>query len=383
MDAPIPQPPVEEAARALPLLLQSTIEVGASDLLLHEGRRPQMRLRGSLISLDAPTVVGHVIEELRSACGAPPEVTDYDGAFITPQGQRFRVNIFRALGRSGAVLRRIRTEIPNLDSLGVPAHILRGWAGARSGMIIVCGPAGSGKTTTLAALLGWMNITDVRHVVTVEDPVEFLFTDGKCLFTQREVGTDTPSFAEGLRRGLRQSPDVIFVGEIRDRETAETALRASETGHLVLATLHSPSVLSALERMETFFSSDDRDGVRRTLASQLIGILCQRLLPSKKGGLALAFEFSGNSGAVREWISLGRRAEIADAIARGDGVDALPLMTSLVGLVSDGLVDVDVASAVCDSPHDLQRALKGIHNAQAGHRRPPPFPINPAHARTR
>ena len=249
----------------------------ASDLLLHEGRPPLLRISGRLRVLEATPLNGAFFEALRRACGAPEEAKDYDSSFTSAEGIRFRVNLLRQLGQHAAVLRRIRSDIPDLETLGLPAEVLREWIARTSGLVLVCGPTGSGKSTTLASCLEWMNQALCRHIVTIEDPIEYLFANRQCLFTQREVGIDTPSFAEGLRRSLRQSPDVILVGEIRDAETAMTAAQASETGHLVLSTLHSSSCADAIERLQFLFPAPSRDGVRRTLAGQLLGILCQRL----------------------------------------------------------------------------------------------------------
>ncbi len=166
------------------------------------------------------------LSALRRACGATEEAKDHDSSFTSAEGIRFRVNLLRQLGRHAAVLRRIRSDIPDLETLGLPAEVLREWIARKSGLVLICGPTGSGKSTTLASCLEWMNQALCRHVVTIEDPIEYLFANRQCLFTQREVGIDTPSFAEGLRRSLRQSPDVILVGEIRDAETAMTAAQA-------------------------------------------------------------------------------------------------------------------------------------------------------------
>ncbi|HEY5814620.1 MAG TPA: ATPase, T2SS/T4P/T4SS family, partial [Terrimicrobiaceae bacterium] len=266
-------------------------------------------------------------------------------------------------------LRRIRHEIPTLESLGVPMEVLRGWIARPTGLILISGATGSGKSTTLAASLQWMNENFCRHVVTIEDPIEYLFSNQKCLFTQREVGIDTPSFAEGLRRSLRQSPDVIFVGEIRDAETATTATLACETGHLVLATLHSSSCSEAVERLQLLFPATSREGVRRTLSGQLVGILCQRLLPGIDGRMVLAAEYFSNVGAIRQYIAEGKLADLADAISRSDSKSAQNFVSSISQLVVAQLVSEDVAVAGSGNPQELIRALRGISSASKATRR--------------
>jgi pilus retraction protein PilT len=181
-------------------------------------------------------------------CGAEAGALDFDGSFVSSDGHRFRVNIFRSLSRRGAVLRPIKTRVPSFEELGAPVDLLVSWIQRPTGLILVTGPTGSGKSTTVASCLDWLNQNHSYHIVTIEDPIEYLFQPARSLFTQREVGTDTPTFAQGLRRSLRQSPDVILLGEIRDAASALTALEAAETGHLVLATLHSSNVLDSGRR---------------------------------------------------------------------------------------------------------------------------------------
>lgn len=348
----------------LEAICAAALECGASDILLHEGKVPRVRIGGQLELLQAEAMGPDFFDALWKKCGAG-EARDFDASLIAAGGKRFRVNLLRSLGLRAAVFRAIRSDIPDLDSLRVPAGVLRLWGESRQGLIIVCGPAGSGKSTTLAALLGWMNSTRARHIVTIEDPVEYSFPDGLCTFTQREVGIDTPTFSEGLRRCLRQNPDVILIGEIRDAEAATTALQAAETGHLVLATLHSPNCPDAVERLEGLFPAEARDAIRRTLSGQLLGVLCQKLLPGVDGGLALASEFFSNVGAFTKYVSDGRLTELSDAIARGDGKDSEGLLTSLARLVRDGRLAEDIALSAASSPSELLRVLRGVSSSSA------------------
>lgn len=327
---------MSDSAELLEALCAGAASSGASDVVLLEGRIPQFRIGGTLSPVAAEPSEEGLFACLRAACKAPENALDFDGAYRSACG-RFRVNLYGSLGRRGAVMRRIRADVPALEELDLPVHLLREWASRSSGLILVSGPTGSGKSTTLAALLGHMNGLYSRHVITIEDPVEFEFADGTCLFTQREVGIDTPSFAEGLRRAMRQSPDVIFIGEIRDAESAGVALRASETGHLVLASLHASSVAESVGRMEVFVTPDQRDGLRRILSAQLAGVLCQRLIPSGEGRV-LACEYFTNVGLARKLVAEGRESDLADFVARGDGREALPLSGALLSLVKSGAI---------------------------------------------
>ncbi len=349
-------------------LLRAATNAGASDLLLHSGRPPVLRIGGALTTVDCPPVSDEDLASLATACGGPESGGDFDGG-LAFEGSRFRVNLLRQLGSRAAVLRRIRSDIPALESLGLPADLLRSWAERASGIVIVAGATGSGKFTTVAATLEEINARSARHIVTIEDPVEFVFTPRLSLFTQREVGIDTPSFAEGLRRSLRQNPDVIFLGEIRDALSAVTAIQAAETGHLVFATLHASACSDVVTRLELLFPPDERDGVRRTLAAQLLGVLCQRLVPATDGTLALLCEFFSNTGLSRQLIAEGRMPELRDVIGRGDQRSAKSFADSLLELVRTGRVSEAEALAVAESPQEFTRMLRGISSSTQATRR--------------
>lgn len=341
-------------------LCEATVQSGASDLVLHEGDPVALRVHGGMARIDATPLAPEVMEGLWIACGAPAEARDFNSAFVSAQGERFRVNLFRTLGRRGAVLRHIRSEITALDHLGVPAPVLKDWLRRQSGIILVTGPAGSGKSTTLAACLEEINEFSARHIVTIEDPVEFVFRENCSIFTQRDVGLDTGSFAEGLRQALRQAPDVLFIGEIRDPDSASTAIHASETGHLVLATIHGSDTADALERMSQLLPEAERRVLGRIFASQLLGVLAQRLLPSTSGGYALAVEYFINAGAARSYIEENRAAELRDLIERSGAETALSMLRSVAELCRAGHISESIALNAVDKPNELARMLRGI-----------------------
>lgn len=350
-------------------LCAAAVQYEASDLLLHEGRSPQMRQQGNLVALEMTPLDRGFFDGLWEACGAGEAARDFDTSITSSAGVRFRANLLHQLGKRAAILRRIRADIPSLETLGLPPDLLREWMAHTSGIVIVSGPTGSGKSTTVASALEWLNANHQRHVVTIEDPIEYLFASNQCIFTQREVGVDTDSFAEGLRRSLRQDPDVIFVGEIRDGATAMTAIQASETGHLVLATLHSSSCAEAVDRLQTLFPADERDAVRKTMSAQLLGILCQRLVPAVNGGVALAAEYFTNVGATRKFVAEGKIPELVDIISRSDPKVSKTFLAAVAELVKGGRISEEIGAGCVDNPQELQRVLRGISSAAQATRR--------------
>jgi pilus retraction protein PilT len=345
---------------SIELYCRAAHEYKASDLILHAGEQPIVRVSGSVTPMEAPPLSYEDLSAFRSYCGVPPASLDHDASFVSAQGIRFRVNFHRQLGVDAVVLRRIARIPPDIDALGVPAGILKKMAARRSGIIIVSGPTGSGKSTTLAALLEWVNKNMERHVVTIEDPVEFVFQRQRSLFTQREVGVDTSSFAEGLRRSLRQAPDIILVGEIRDADTASVALQAAETGHLVFTTLHASDVGEVLERVMAFFPPGEREGHLHVLSGQLLGILCQKLLPGTSGEMVLACEYLSNEGFVTEAIRNGDVFTLRDLLATTDERESRDFLRSLHSLVSAGVLSEEVALSAATHPAELRRKLRGI-----------------------
>ncbi len=315
------------------------------------------------MTIGSALVYSEELESLWTHCGAAADALDFDGSFIASDGNRFRVNLFRTLFKRGAVLRPIKTAVPALETLGVPVELLTSWVTRPAGLVLLTGPTGAGKSTTIAACLDWLNQNYHRHIVTIEDPIEYLFTPAKCLFTQREVSSDTSSFAEGLRRSLRQSPDIILLGEIRDSVSAITALQAAETGHLVLATLHSSNVLDSLERLSRLFEIAEREGVFQLLSQQLVGILCQKLVPAIGDGRALLVEHFENQAVTRKWIAEGKFRELADFLAKGDNPANVTFLQSLVALIEAERITEATGIQSAPNPRELQRRLRGINSS--------------------
>ena len=342
-------------------LLAAAEQHQASDLFLQEGEPPRIKINDQIMMLgEEPLSLGQM-SALWQACGANPlGDMDRDSGLISQQHVRFRVNLHRTMGRLAAVLRRIKTKIPSIDKLGVPDWLLTRWAQRSFGLILITGPTGTGKSTTIAALLRWMNENLARHIVTIEDPVEYVFTNEMCHFTQREVGRDTSNFAAGLRGAMRQAPDAIFVGEIRDAETALTALQAAETGHLVLATLHSERVADTMERFLNLFPKDQTGIGSNMLAQQLIGVQCQKLVQRVDGGLHLLVEHIENGGAVRDWIRNRDVNHMEDYLRRGGDPNAVSFLHTVVAAWQQGIISEETAIEALGSETDFRRAARGI-----------------------
>lgn len=352
-----------QVTQPIELSCKAAVEYRSSDLILRCGEVPMLRISGSVTFIDMPPLQREDLLSLRSNCGVPESAVDYDASFVTSEGLRFRVNFNLHLGRESAVLRLIKTSVPELKELGVPSELLQDWAQRRSGIIIVSGPTGSGKSTTLASILEWVNHNLERHVVTIEDPVEYVFKGDKSYFTQRAVGLDTPSFSEGLKRSLRQAPDIILLGEIRDMLTAEVALQAAETGHLVLTTLHASDACEVVERMTAFFPEGLKNGYLQVLSNQLLGVLCQKLLPSVTNESVLACEYFSNIGIIRRLLGEGELHGLSDQISIAQKHEAQSFLRSLYQLVIAGKISEEEAMHACSRPVDLRRILMGVTNS--------------------
>jgi twitching motility protein PilT len=290
-------------------LLSKAVAGKASDVHVKVGQPPGARIRGEMIYFrtekitpeDGAAVARIVItnEDVRAKLD---ELKEYDTSYMAPGIGRFRVNVYRQRGTLAVVMRFIPSDIPAMESLGLPMPVTRDLAEKNNGMVLVVGAAGNGKSTSVASMVGHLNATRALHIVTVEDPIEFLHSDHMSSISQREVGLDTASFAAALRAALRQDPDVIFVGEIRDEETMEIALKAAETGHLVMATLHTSDAVRTVNRMLALMRGDVQEN-RMRVASCLQGIIAQRLLPRVDGnGVVLAAEVLVASTSVKESI---------------------------------------------------------------------------------
>lgn len=341
-------------------LIRDALADSSTDVFLVEGEPPRIRREGDVVQLHPGPISREAMEGFWRECGGDPAGhRETDLSWQMPDGYRLRVNLYRTLGRLAAVMRPIRHQVPSLAELGLPAELLQSWMQRRFGLILVTGPTGSGKSTTVAACLDWINRHMARHVVTLEDPIEYLFENDQSFFSQREIRLDTDDFSHALRAALRQSPDILFLGEIRDPETALTALHAAETGHLVISTLHSSSVVETIDRFTHLIESSSV-GALSLLASQLVGIVTQQLLPRLGGGIFPALEYLQNEAATRRWILERKLPELQDHLLKSRGETCCSLLDYLVASTRQDFLDPDVARSACPRPQDFDRAMRGI-----------------------
>jgi twitching motility protein PilT len=346
--------------QALAQLIRDAFDGEATDVFIVENEAPRIRSNGEVVLLHPGPVTREAMQEFWQDCGVDPLThPEADVSWRVPGGSRLRVNLYHTLGRLGAVLRPIRNTIPPLSELGLPADLMESWMQRRYGLILVTGPTGSGKSTTVASCLDWINHHLARHVVTLEDPIEYLFENDLSFFSQREIRQDSENFSSGLRAALRQSPDILFLGEIRDAETAITALHAAETGHLVISTLHSSSVVETLDRFSHLLKTES-SGALNLLASQLVGIISQQLLPRLGGGLFAALEYMQNEAATRRWILDHKLSELQDHLHKSSSPHNCSLLDYLVAATHQGFVDPEIARSACPRPQDFDRAMRGI-----------------------
>jgi twitching motility protein PilT len=354
----------------LDALLRRAVELGATDMHLKEGKPPILRRDGDLGPMEAAeplTIVDleAILEVVGKAAPARLQLFhnsgDLDVAYQSLDLPRFRVNGFRQRGSISFAFRVIPKTVPTFDMLSMPPGVAR-LTDEHRGLILVTGATGSGKTTTLAAMIGEINRTRTQHIVTIEDPIEILHTDDKCIVNQREVGLDTESFGQALRRALRQDPDVILIGELRDAETAQTALQAAESGHLVLSTMHTVDATETIARMIEFFPEGKQQQIRSVMAGVLRGVVSQRLIPKLDGGRIAAVEVMVNNVRIAELIRENKPEQIVEAMDEGAFFEMQTFTKSLIELVVSGAVDREVAANAATNRHDflvtLERSLK-------------------------
>jgi twitching motility protein PilT len=355
-------------------VLAHAVELGASDIHLKVGQPPVVRRDGELGLLPdhAPLYDSDLEAALALVADLSPaklsvfyETGELDIAYATEGLPRFRVNGFRQRGSISFAFRVIPNHVPSFEELRLPQGVRR-LAEEHRGLILCTGATGSGKTTTLATVIDHINRTRRMHIVTVEDPIEILHDDQGCIVNQREVGLDTDSFLAAIRRVLRQDPDVILIGELRDAETAETALKAAESGHLVFSTMHTIDAGETIGRLIEFFPAVKQEQIRSILAGVLRGVISQRLLPRKEGGgRVAAVEVMLNNARVSDLIREQKTEEITDAIAEGQFFDMQTFSQALIELVLAGEVDREVAADASTNRHDFLVALEQALKRQA------------------
>jgi len=348
-------------------IFAAMVKEDASDLFLKVGVPPAIRVVGRVVTMGGPPVTEENMMEIFN------EVTDdFAKKRFSERGEvdvsyeiygvgRFRANLFRQRGYIGMVFRHIFSKIPSMEELNLPAEQLKRLALLPRGLILVTGTAGSGKSTTIASMVNYINQTEEKHIITIEDPVEFTFTDEKCVIDQREVGQDTENFANALKHAVRQSPDVIYVGEMRDLETMEAAVNAAETGHLVFSTLHSLNAMQTVDRVMNMFPASQHEFLRMQLSQLLEGVVSQRLLPTKDGSSRMpSIELMAATPTSRELILNGKTRELYKALKDGSYYGCMTFNQSLKSLLERDLITLEDALHAADSPDELKLELRGI-----------------------
>lgn len=346
-------------------LLAEAVGQGASDVHLKPGRRPFYRLHGALVESSFTILTPEIVE------GAVRDILPHhlsrdfesemeaDFSHMEEGVGRFRVNVFVAQGSPAIVFRHVKQTVPTLDELNLPTQ-LKDLVSTPHGIVIISGSTGTGKSTTLAALVQQLNVTQPLRIVTIEDPIEYQFEDALSVITQREVGLDTLSFHAALKRVMRQDPDVIMIGEMRDETTFATAMTAAETGHLVLTTLHAGTASQAVNRILDLFATDEREQVRLNIASNLRAIVCQALIPAVQGGVVPAVEIMINTPTVRKLIAKDRLEVLSAAIETGQQDGMQTFNQAVYKLIKGGVITEAEGMRHAGNPGALKMNLQGI-----------------------
>ncbi len=350
-------PPLEQIVRI-------AYEQGYSDIHLGIGERPRFRSRGEIVCSEWPSTNPDEFQDWLGELLTPQQVDDFrqfkefDGAYAFPF-VRVRINLFDALRGAAIVLRLIPQKILSLEELKLPS-VLQDLCSHPKGLLLVTGPTGSGKSTTLAAMIDWINRNQNKHILTIEDPIEFVHESRQSLIRQREVGRHTLQFHNALRAALREDPDVILVGEIRDKETLSTAMEAAQTGHLVLGTLHTNSAVKTVERVIGMYQPEEQDSVRQSLSETLSGIISQGLIQDVFGTRVAYHDLLIVTDACKDYIQKGDLDDVEDIMSRSDFAGMMTANQSLQRLVESGQVDGGKAIAMSSRPNELAQALRGL-----------------------
>lgn len=346
--------------------LAKAISIGASDVHLRVDEHPIVRKDGKIIKIDMPKLTEDDLISIVNVLVPKTVKTransafDLDFSYEIKGLSRFRVNLSRQLGKSALVIRNIPYSIKNIKELNLPISIEQ-FARLNNGIVLITGPTGSGKSTTLASMIDYININYPKHIITIEDPIEFLFTNKKSIISQRQVEIDTPNFPDGVKYAMRQDPDVILIGEIRDRETITSALKASETGHLVFATLHTNDAVQTINRIINMFDPQDRQYIRTQLASTLRGTISQKLVNVKTGeGRVPACEILVSTPTIRDFIIKDELEQIYTLVGKGSFNEMLTMNMSLFKLFKNETISEEEALDKSDNKNELKQMFRGV-----------------------
>lgn len=346
--------------------LKRAVAIGASDVHLRADEHPVVRVNGKIIKIDMPVLTEDDIKNAADIM-VPDNFKDklktaydVDFAYEISGCSRFRVNLNRQLGKAALVIRNIPYNIPKFNQLFLPPAIEQ-FAALNNGIVLITGPTGSGKSTTIASFIDYININYSKHVITIEDPVEFIFTNKKSIVSQRQVLIDTADFPSGVKYALRQDPDVIFIGEIRDRETISSALKAAETGHLVFSTIHTNDAIQTVNRIINMYEPSDREFVRTQLAQVLRGTVSQKLVPTINGkSRRPACELLVVTPTVKDFIIKNKLEEVYDLVKKGSFNNMITMNESLYKLIDEGQISQETALEYSDDKNELTQMLRGV-----------------------
>jgi len=346
-------------------LLQTAVESGASDVHVKTGKPAVFRINRELVPVESPVPTEEWMNKVVSAV-VPSHLTgrvehqpELDFSYFVSGVGRFRTNLFRQRGNWSFAMRHVKTAVPRFEQLGLLEEV-RLIAEAPRGIVLVGGTTGSGKSTTLAAMIEHINTSFKKHIVTLEDPIEYIFEDRESLVEQREIGLDTNSFHEALKHVLRQDPDVIMIGEMRDATSFAAAMSAADTGHLVLSTLHTTNASQSVSRILDFFKAEEREQVRRQLAETLHAVICQRMVPTLAGGITPALEIMINTSIVKKLIAENRLEKLAAAIETGTEEGMITFNQALYNLANEGRISKQEALSKASNPQALEMNFNGI-----------------------
>jgi len=360
-------------AVGLQSLLRTVVDNKASGLHIRGNSNAYVRLHGQMKPIDDSFVTNDEAKKMAYACMGERErrifeqYSTVDFSLDAKSYGRFRFNVYRQLGKICMAIRHIPPKVPSFEELNLPGDILRKMSESRRGLILVTGMTGSGKTSTLAAMIDHINKTRAGHILTLEDPIEFIHTDNRCVVSQLELGTDTLSYTGALRAAMRQDPDVILIGELRDPEVIKAAVAAAETGQLVLGTMHTVNVLQTITRIIDAFPVEQHEQIRTQLSELVRGIVCQRLLPTLQNTMAPALEIMVSTPQVRKLILEGRNADLYKQIQAGEFYGMNTFDQSLAKLYKNGIIDMDTAASAATSQDAVMLAVRGVTDSlQAG-----------------
>lgn len=347
--------------------LSKISKVKASDVHLMLGKQPSLRVSGEVVRIDLPALneddFDNILQTVlhKDMQEKIKDTTDLDFTYELKGVSRYRVNYCKDLGMPKLTMRLIPYEIPTFEDLMLPPSI-QSFTEFNNGILLITGATGSGKSTTIASMLENINKSQRKHIITIEDPIEFLYSDKNCLITQRGLGLDVESFPTGIKYALRQDPDIIVIGEIRDRETVEAAIAAAETGHFVLSTIHTNSATQTINRIIGLFETDQKEFIRKRLSVTLKGTIAQKLLPKTEGGLVPALEIMTSTPAIADYIAKDKMSDMEQLIAKSNSPAMCTMNSSIYNLYKLNLITKETAIESSDNPTELYQMMRGIYH---------------------